>query len=179
MQIISRGSQAPLPRGRGSETCETTEPRPRGSGALRVHNNRRDFKRTALIRSAGRATVIRRDAKAMLPFLRLPHGRLFPSLAANAVFHPISSRNANRCSAACDSGRNILLRDAARPSFANFRLVRQASFRRVWEHIVEFAGRKPALHIHPVPDREEIAMFSAEIVAQVWRHTQEPLPFVH
>ena len=58
-------------------------------------------------------------------------------------------------------------------------MVGQASIRRVWDHIVEFTGRNPALHILPVTDCEKISVSSLEIVVQVGRHTQEPLPFVH
>src|ERR1035441_4341158 len=59
------------------------------------------------------------------------------------------------------------------------RLVGEASIRRVRNDIVEFPGRHPALHICPVTDGEEIPVFLAEIVAEVRRHTEEPLPFVH
>src|ERR1035438_6434977 len=62
---------------------------------------------------------------------------------------------------------------------ADLRLVGKASFRRVWNYIVEFAGLNPALHTRPVISCEEVAVPAAEIVAQVGRHTQIPFPFVH
>ena len=58
-------------------------------------------------------------------------------------------------------------------------MVGQASFRRVRNYVVEFAGRNPALHACPVISCEEIAVPAAEIVAQVGRHTQILFPFVH